>query len=428
MKRAFSSLALLALLAAACGTAAGDNTPPRGVAFAADPVTLTVWAWDGVFLPSLIDAFELENPDIRIDLRTSGFDQHHIGILNAIEDDGTLPDVAAIERAWLPEFHDHASSFVDLGEFGAAELADDYLHWRWNEGVFDDRIVGLPTDVGGLALAYRADLFANAGLPSEPAEVAERLRTWDDFLELGVEFTAAGTDATFLDSVDSLYRAQLGQETHAYVDDDGQPILDESVANVWDFTITAVDEGLIAGLPQFSPEWNAGFGENTFAALAAPSWMRGHIAGIAPETADLWSIVPVPNVGGNWGGSQLAAPAAGQHEEQAWRFVEFMTSVATQLEILRESGNFPSTPALYNEPEIINVEDPFFGGENVGRIYVDSVSALPSQPTVPGQSELDRLFVDQLATYEPGDDADKLWEDTVREAFEILEGADDRDS
>ena len=105
-----------------------------------------------------------------------------------------------------------------------------------------------------------------------------------------------------------------------------------------------------------------------------------------------------------------------------------MTSVATQLEILRESGNFPSTPALYNEPEIINVEDPFFGGENVGRIYVDSVSALPSQPTVPGQSELDRLFVDQLATYEPGDDADKLWEDTVREAFEILEGADDRDS
>ena len=240
-------------------------------------------------------------------------------------------------------------------------------------------------------------------------------------MEVGDAFTEAGTQSRFIDSINSLYFSRLGQETHAYVEDAGQQTLDDGVQQVWDYAVEAIDRDLTTGYAQFSPEWNAGFGDDSFAAIAAPSWMRGYIENIAPETASSWAIVAVPGVDGNWGGSQLSVPATGEYHEQAARFVRFMTSSGTQLELFRESGNFPSIPELYSRPEIVELDDPFFGGQNVGRIYVDSVQDVPSQPKIPGQRDLDRLFSDALSEVELGADADSVWETTRVQALEIIE-------
>lgn len=427
MKRSIAVwLVVLGFIASACSSTNNDAAP-RSLAFANEPVVLTVWAWDGVFSPDLVDAFEAENPDVRIDIRTNGFDQHHTGVQHAIADDGSLPDVLAIERTYLPDFLAHPDAFVDLATFGADGLASNYLPWRWNEGVAaEGQIIGMPTDVGGLALAYRSDLFEQAGLPSAPEDVAERVRTWDDFLELGAQFEQSAINSSFVDSVDSLYRVRLGQEERAYVDDAGQPDFETGVASAWNFTVDAIDNDLSAGFAQFSPEWNSGFGDDSFAAIAAPSWMRGYIAGVAPETASLWSIVPVPGISGNWGGSQLAVTDGGGTAEQAWRFVEYMTSVETQLELFRSNGNFPSTPELYETPEISELDDVFFGGQNVGRIYAASLEGLPSQPTTPGQRELDRIFAEGLAAVQLGEaESDEAWEIAIERANELLASMSD---
>jgi cellobiose transport system substrate-binding protein len=43
-------------------------------------------------------------------------------------------------------------------------------------------LIGLPTDTGGLAICYRQDLFAKAGLPTDPAKVSAMFTTWDDYV------------------------------------------------------------------------------------------------------------------------------------------------------------------------------------------------------------------------------------------------------
>jgi len=421
--RLLTLLVLCGLLAAGC--ASSEEAAPDSIGFADDPVTLTVWGWDGVFPDGVVELFEQENPDIRIEVRTSDFDQHHTGLQDAIALEGSLPDVAALERTYLPEFLAHADRFVDLREFGAGDLEGDYLDWRWAEGVAaTNEVIGLPTDVGGLALAYRKDLFAEAGLPSEPDEVAPLLSNWDSFIAFGQRYVDSGVGAYFIDGSDSLYRVRLAQEEFTYVDTDGNPTIDDTVASAWNFALDVSDRNLAANLPQFSPEWNAGFADRSFAAIAAPSWMRGYIQNIAPETDGLWSIVPVPEVGGNWGGSQLTVPADTPHPEEAWRFVRYMTSVETQLELFRQNGNFPSTPELYEYPEVVELDDPFFDGQNVGRIYVDSVEALSPQPSTPRERDLEQVFMERLwiATYER-EEADDFWEEARAEGLAIIEAA-----
>ena len=45
--------------------------------------------------------------------------------------------------------------------------------------------IGLGTDVGGLAMCYRTDLFEKAGLPTDRDAVSKLWPTWDDFINVG---------------------------------------------------------------------------------------------------------------------------------------------------------------------------------------------------------------------------------------------------
>jgi len=343
-----------------------------------------------------------------VDFRISHFDQHHEGLASAFATSGDTPDIALVENAYLPQFLARPDDFVDLRRWGADDLADTYLSWRWDQGVGPDgQVVGLPTDVGGLAIAYRQDLFAAADMPSEAADVSREFASWESFVSFGERFAAANTGVDFVDSIDSMFLARMGQAPITYVGADGELALDreDGIAAGWALTTTMVDLGLTSGIGQFSPEWSDAMSTGKFAALAAPSWMRGYIAARTPETAGDWRLVAVPGKLGNWGGSQLTIPAAAEHPEEAWELISFLTTPEAQLDIFRDFGNLPTTPEIYARPEIQGLADPFFGGDQVGRLYVESVSGQQSRPYAVAERELDRIVLDTLREYAAGNHA-----------------------
>lgn len=392
--------ALLILLVAA--TACSDGRDSAPLAFTDGPTVLTMWSWGGTGHELMIDQFEAANPNIIVEFEESSFDQHHRGLLNAVEARGDVPDVAAVEAAYLPQLWEHEERFTDLRDFGADALEGDYLDWRWDQGrTPTGSIIGLPTDVGGLSLAYRRDLFAAAGLPSTPEQLEQQLQTWDDLIELGAQFTAANETTAFLDSPASLFEARFGQETAGYVDADGTAMTGpgSAVHNAWELSMRAIQRGITGDYHQFSPEWNEAMGDGGFAALTAPSWMRAYLSSNAPETAGLWGLVTLPGVHGNWGGSALTVPKDAENPEAAWKLVKFLTSEPAQFEIFRQSGNFPSTPAAYDRPEISGLADPFFDNQVVGPMFVESVIGAPVKSRAPQDRGINRLLTDQLHAY-----------------------------
>ena len=143
----------------------------------------------------------------------------------------------------------------------------------------DGTVIGIPTDLGGLAMCYRADLFEAAGLPTDRDEVTAAIADWDGFIALGQEYVEA-SGMPFIDSAaGSVYNVVKKQGDKEYYEDDGTPIYETSEQNIkaWDTAVKAIEAGISANISQFSPEWNAAMSNGDFAALSCPAWMMNYI-------------------------------------------------------------------------------------------------------------------------------------------------------
>ena len=80
-----------------------------------------------------------------------------------------MPDITGIKGEDIASFLPNADRFLDLNTLGADKIASQYLDWKLKQGQTQDgKLIGFPIDIGPTALFYREDLFAKAGLPSDP--------------------------------------------------------------------------------------------------------------------------------------------------------------------------------------------------------------------------------------------------------------------
>lgn len=407
-KHRFVGVGLAGVMAASMAAAAAP-------AAAQDEVTLDLWNFGAMGLEELIDQYSAEN-GITVNLLSKGYDEHHESLIPAFAS-GQVPDIAAVEVGYNSLFKAQPQNFVDLREYGADDIAGDYVDWRWAQGVAaDGTVIGIPTDLGGLAMCYRTDLFEAAGLPTDRDEVTAAISTWDDFIALGQQYVEA-TGQPFIDSAaGSVYNVVKKQGDKEYYEDDGTPIYETSEQNIkaWDTAVQAIEAGLSANIAQFSPEWNAAMSNGDFAALSCPAWMMNYIQGQAPDTAGLWDIAQVPEVGGNWGGTQLTIPAASDNPDEAYALISWLLAPEQQFEVFQLHGNFPSTPELWDSEEVQGFESEFFSGAPAGQIYGNSAGALSPVYEGPQQRVIDREFGNGLGRIENGEQTpEEAWNSVI---------------
>ncbi len=409
LHRLLAILAALAMLAAACGSDGGDTTDSSASSDetaetetndssddssdeepadtttttqvtqggdAESDVTLQVWTFGATGLEDSMDEWAAEN-GVSIEIKTSDYAAHHEGLLTALVA-GEVPDIAVVEVGYSSLFKTSPTVFTDLRDFGADDIKGDYVDWRWEQGVSaDGTVIGIPTDVGGLALAYRWDKFEAAGLPTDRDEVAGLWSSWEDFLDVGEQYVEA-TGEPFIDDAGVLYSTLGAQGGERYFGNDGSLIYDSSDKVKADFMLAAeaANRNLSANLPGFSGEWNAAMAEGGYAVQLAPAWMMNYIQSNAPDTAGLWDVTTLPESGGNWGGSQLTVPAAAENPELAYDLIQTILGPENQLRVFVENGNFPGTVDTYESDELLSFTNPFFNDAPVGQIYKDAILAL----------------------------------------------------
>jgi cellobiose transport system substrate-binding protein len=402
-KRFLTSVSALALL----GVMSIGITPAQ----AEDaPVKITVWSFGDVIQRDLVRQYQALHPNVTIEYTKYNLDDVNgtklITQCSAYKLTKKLggPDIVAVEVSYSGKWRSSPTCFQDLRKMetsttnvaagvkaglSATELKNDYLPWRWAQGVgYDDSVIGIPTDVGGLEVAYRSDLFKAAGLPYQRDAVSKLWPTWDKFVETGKKYVAKLTTAqkkknfSFIDDAGSIYTAMLNQGTSKYYanngTDAGQLVYktNPAIKKAWDTTVAAMNAGISSKTAQFTADWPVGMNNGKFAVILSPAWMTEYIKAQAPGTKGKWDIANIPVGGGNQGGTQLTIPAGAVNKQAAYDFMAWYLAPAQQLQMFKKYGLFPSTPSLYSDPSLADYKDPFFNNAPVGKIYSDGMLKL----------------------------------------------------
>ena len=372
---AVAGAAALALVATGCASG-GDAG-----AGADEKITLTLATFnDFGYTDDLLAQYEALHPNITIvhnkaatsnDARDNFFTKLGAG--------SGLADVEAIEVDWLAEMMQYSDKLTDLS---GSDVDGRWVDWKTAAATdADGRLVGYGTDIGPEAVCYRSDLFAAAGLPSDPDGVAALLDgDWDNYYAVGQKYVDA-TGKPWFDSAGATYQGVVNQIENAYEKNDGTVIATENPDIKAAFTsVLEASSTLSAHLGQWSDDWTAGLANGSFATMLCPGWMLGVISGNAPDISD-WNVANVfPGGGGNWGGSYLTVPAQGKHTDAAREFAAWLTAPEQQLQAFTAAGTFPSQVATYTDPTLLDATNEYFNNAPVGQILIDRSQAITVAP------------------------------------------------
>ncbi|WP_199443646.1 ABC transporter substrate-binding protein [Umezawaea beigongshangensis] len=404
-------LVAVSVLIAAC-------TPGTGGGGGGDGSSFEFWSFAAIDQRASVDAYREKHPDVRIELTEVGTSVETAQALTTALAGGEVPDLVLIQGDDLPKFVQQPQNFVDLRTLGADDVTDDYLDWVITQSVAGDgEVLGIPTDVGGMAVAYRTDLFADAGLPTDRESVSALWPTWEAFVETGKRYRRATGKAFTDNAATSVFYQAVNQVSQKYYDDDRKPVYDSNpqVRAAFDLGIEAATAGITARQASFESAWSAGMAQGEYAAVSAPSWMLDRIRSVAPDTAGKWDVARIPGGSGNWGGSYLAIPKRAQNPQAAWDYIREMQSPQGQLDHFGRSGALPSTPSVYQDERLAAATDPFFSDAPTGKIYTDSLLELKPFYIGPDSATIGQEFLNSITNVEQsGGNPDTAWDDAVR--------------
>ncbi|MFE5793274.1 extracellular solute-binding protein [Streptomyces sp. NPDC056503] len=412
------AVALAGSLLAACGS--GDSGTASDKAGGKVTVTVDLFGSFGYKEAGLYAEYEKLHPGITIkQTDTEDEADYWKSLQTRLAGGGGLADVQGLEVGRIASVtQQQADRFEDLRKYGADGLKSQFAEAKWAAATGKNgEVLGLGTDVGPEALCYRTDLFKQAGLPTDRAELAKRWSTWDGYLELGKQYKAkAPAKSTWLDSIGSLYSIMIGQEKERYYDASGALIWETNPAlkTAWETSVKASEAGLSAKLDQWSPQWNQAFAAGSFATIPCPAWMLGYIKGQAGETGKgKWDIATLPGGAGNWGGSYLAVPKAAKNKKEAYELVKWLTAPEQQAKIFAKQGNFPSSTGAI--AEVAGTTDPYFSGAPIGQIFGDAAKAAPVQVLGVHDQNISQQITNALSEVErKGLAPEKAWENAKK--------------
>ncbi|WP_046209673.1 MULTISPECIES: extracellular solute-binding protein [Vibrio] len=355
-----------------------------------------------------IPKFEAKYPDIKINLVTLAYGDHHNAMTTALATGANLPDVMGIEYAYIGRFVE-SGGLEDLNapQYNAAKFTEQLVPYSVSQATSSKGMLsGIPADIGPGATFYRADILEAAGVTEE-----ELLKDWDSFIQAGVkikEKTGNYMLANAVDITDIYIRSNLKDGDGIYFDKDHNVLVNSPrFKEAFRLAKKARDAGIDAEIGAWSNEWTEGLRRGTISVQLMGAWLGGHLQDwIAPEAKGKWRTSQLPNGSyASWGGSFYSIPKKAEHKEEAWKFIEFMaTSPEIQKLGFTEINAFPALVATHTDP-FFDEEVAYLGDQKARLIWREAASHIPAV-TVDRYDEVARQVVNDSLEKVLENDAD----------------------
>ena len=359
-------------------TESSDNNNLEANSGEEEVVELSFWVFGNAGYDVLAEEYMEDHPNIKINVNEGEMEDMLDNLFTSISAGSGAPDIAMIEISRIAKFLEAEEQFYNLNDFGAQDLAGDFLDWKWAQAQNVDGSfqIGLPTDIGPTTMFYRTDVMEEAGFPTDPEELAAEMKTWDDYYEAAKQIKEV-TGKPITDSPELMFNAIRDQKEQQYFNENDELIIEDTVKEAYDLTTKMLQEELVGKNELWTPEWGSSMAEGSYATLiGAPAWMIANVKENAPDAAGKWSLTTIPEGAGNWGGSFMTIPKESDHPEEAFAFISWLTSPEIQLKSFTNNGLFPSTPWVYDDEEFLATTDEYFSGEPTAQIFAEAAESV----------------------------------------------------
>lgn len=395
-KKSWSLLLVLcmffSILASACSNPSSkpaESAKPGEAVKPADAgkkTKLVVWIWEsaktGVDLN--MEEFKKQYPNIEVEFQLMKSTDLYQKYLIASNTGDAVPDIVSLESTNLSQMV-QIDSLLDITS-RVQPYKDKMNAYKWEDATKDNKIYAMPWDSGPVVMFYRNDVFAKAGLPTDPKEVSQKIQTWNDYYEaakLIKEKTGVlmyGDSKT--NSSNRVFESMMWQRGLWYFDKQGNVSVDSpQVKEVADFLVKMQKEGLVFDARANTDPWGNAIKEGKFATVVGGSWHDATIEQqYAPGDMGKWSVAMMPKwskddkyVSANQGGSNMAINKNSKNPEEAWKFIEFMLGKdSSQAKMMTKAGLFPALNTVYSSPDM-DAPSAYFNNQPVLKMYAESL-------------------------------------------------------
>jgi cellobiose transport system substrate-binding protein len=419
-RRRLLQLGALGLAGTALGglAACGDDSGGSG----GDGKELTLWYWSGGLSKKVLDGAVAHFTDVKLTLAEIGGNFKE-KLVTTMTGRSGVPDITGVKGEDISSFLAQADRFVDLNTLGFDKLRGQYLEWKWKQATTQDgKVIGFPIDIGPTALYYRPDVYAKAGLPTEPDKVAEAMPTWDAFFDAGVRLKEKVPGAYMVVETAAVFDMAIGQGPKRFIDESNKFIGDQShIRTAWDLAVKSLKLGINAKTASGSQDYNAALGKGTLPSVIGAAWLALDIRSGAESTSGKWRVAPTPGGPGNYGGSFLTIPKDSRNPTKSFEIISWILSPDNEAQSFTDAAIFPAAPATYKMPAL-NQPDPFFGGQVTIEVFGPAAEKIPVAYEGPNDAAVKAPFYSELSNVEAkGKDPEQAWNDAVGEAKKIAE-------
>ncbi len=334
---------------------------------------------------AMADAYMKEHPNVKIELIGQPVNDMAKKII-ALNTSGDLPDAFFMPTEFMSQAYD-MGIIVDhealLGEDFMSALNEKVVEY----GKINNQLMMVPWHVIPVALIYRADWLAEAGI--------DKIETVDDFRNTAKTFTKDGHwGFSMVGTQNGSGEARFCQYVRTfgvnevYQDESGKWVSDLTSDNykkaLQSFVDLALVDGVVPPGPTETgyPEAAAYFAEQKTGLMISGSNAIGAIISANPELEGKLASVPLPAAerhATNLQTSGYAITTACEHPDVMADYLKFMTSKDLAVDFGIKTGRLPVTKEAAEDPAFQT--DTFKG-------FIDCMEYALPQPAFPAYTEI----------------------------------------
>lgn len=385
MKKALTILLLSALMVgilSACGSNKNDAADN-----ASGTQKVVAWAWDPSFngkaLEIAAEIYKKDHPDFElevIDMAKTDLEQKLNTNLAAGVTAG-LPDIILVNdpniQKYVESYPGTFADFTDKVDFS------NFSSYKVDALTIDDKVYGVPFDIGVTGMFYRTDILSEAGYTAEDLQNI----TWDEYIEIGkVVKEKTGKYMSTINPNDEAWTSILLQSAGSwYITPDNKgnfvdnPVMTETLRLYKAISDSGIAKP-VTGWSEFVGSFNAG----DVATVVSGVWQIASIMD-AKDQSGLWAVAPTPRLdidGGvnasNEGGSSWFVLDKAANKDQAIDFLASTIGGSSEFyeRFLTEAGGVGSyIPAFSSEAYQQTSE--FFGNQAIYSDFTEWSTKVP---------------------------------------------------